>query len=490
MDPVRGHDARRRRFLRDTLSYLPSSLIPAAVSVASVSIFTRLFSPHFYGLYGLVTAGTAIAIPLLGEWAAQPAARYYAEYQAHGEIGVFSAAVGAMASLILYAAALVALLAAGVSLVLYHAIWHPWLLAGALLVVGTHALATVITPILPASFQAGAYNQIRVVSSVLALGVQLALIAVLGRDVAWILWGSGAVSAATLPWMMRRAGIRLAWRPRVDTAAVQAAMGRFWRYGGPMGLWFLSSTLLYSADRFVINGFIGASAVGIYTVNYNLVARLMGLIKSPINNASFPVLMQQWARRELQAARETLAAMTTLYLELGVGLVGLMVVVAGYVVDIVLGAPFRVGYEVMVPVLAGVVVWGASNLGHKTLEFVENTRLMMVDGFLAAGVNIGLNLWLVPRYGYVAAAYVTLATYLFYTVLIWFQVRSVLPWDIQWKPLAWSGAAALLAIVACARLVWPHPGSPWTNLMWGVGLFGVPYGLMVFGPRYVRGRAA
>jgi len=444
------------------------------VSIASVSIFTHLFTAQSYGIYALATASIGIAVPLLSQWVAQPVGRYWAEYSEHQETAQFVQAVSSAAGLIVYMWLVLLAAAFGFSQWVIGQLWHPFVLLGAAVVMVTHSIAAVVSPMLPAQFKVTAYTRWRIAGSVMALLFQLGLIALFGRHVSLILFGSALASAATLPWLLGMTGARLDLRVRNwQRPDLRAVLTRFWSYGGPMEVWFLSSSLLNSADRFVIQGYLGAVAVGVYTVNYNLVSRLTNLISGPANNASFPVLMRQWARPELGAARETMRSMTTAFVDIGIGLVGLVVVVARDVAAILLGPGFRSGYMVMAPVLAAGVVYAASNIGHKILEMGDLTRLMMADGMVAALANVILNIIVVPRYGYMAAAYVTLATYLIYGSLIYRQSRRVVPWDIDLGRLLWAVGAAVLGVFTARH--WATFGSPWWGLFMGTAAFTVPY---------------
>ena len=271
--------------------------------------------------------------------------------------------------------------------------------------------------------------------------IPLVLIYTLGRDIAWLLWGQAAAKAIILPFIYREAGIN-PLRPIAGfTPRLAHTVRRFFRYGAPMAVWMFASGLLSIGDRYVIQAFSGSDAVGIYSVNYGLVGMAVGLINGPIVTAAFPILMHQWASQDRALARATLARMTDAYLVIGVGLIGGIAVIGKPLVEILLGSAFHPGYVIQIPVVAGSVVWGASTLGHKSMEFSERTPLMVWDALVAAAVNLVLNLILVPRFGYVAAAYTTFVSYLVYSTLIWFQARALVPWDIAIWPTTLSLAA-------------------------------------------------
>ena len=69
---------------KDTAAYAPASLVPAAISVLSVSIFTRLFNPSAYGQYALVVTTVSIVTSFLSAWIQQSTLRYRAHFVERG----------------------------------------------------------------------------------------------------------------------------------------------------------------------------------------------------------------------------------------------------------------------------------------------------------------------------------------------------------------------------------------------------------------------
>jgi O-antigen/teichoic acid export membrane protein len=89
--------------------------------------------------------------------------------------------------------------------------------------------------------------------------------------------------------------------------------------------------------------------------------------------------------------------------------------------------------------------------GHKPLELLERTGVMLLLVAVCAVVNLALNLVLVPAFGYYAAALTTCASYVLYPVLVYFVTRSSIPWKIPWGTIVTAAAAAC---VMTAALMW------------------------------------
>ena len=473
-DPAEGGRGPVGHIIRDTVGYLPAAVLPGIFSLASSAIFTRIFPPSEYGVYTLLGAVTGPVLSLTAQPAAQAVQRYLAEYEHRGLLEEYRHAVSWLATVTL---ALVLVLSSAALLVwplIHGSSVSEMALAGAMAGLWASILYNILTPALMAGIQVRAFRAATIWSRGLSLVIPLLLLAFFGHHIAWILWGNAAAVVITLPYLLRRANV-LRWPGHLSELA-RDTLKRFWAYGAPMTFWFFSSSILSVGDRWVIDIYHGTAQVGLYGASRRLATQGVALLLSPVLNATGPRLLRQWAAGERDGVRRTMARMTNVFLMVGVGLIGLMAASGRALVDILLAHAFRPGAAVLVPIIAGVVVWDVSRIGHKSMEFVEKNSLMVWDVLVAAGINMGLNILLVPRYGFVAAGYATLISYIVYTALVWYQARSLVPWDIAWADLgAYLGAAAIAWGVTDV-LILQHHWSRFVVLFLSGAVFLIVYG--------------
>jgi O-antigen/teichoic acid export membrane protein len=94
----------------------------------------------------------------------------------------------------------------------------------------------------------------------------------------------------------------------------------------------------------------------------------------------------------------------------------------------------------IVPVALGVA-------RHEYLVNEGRLRFQMVTTLVGAVTNVGLNFWLIPRWGALGAAWATLACHLVADLLLsfcWPPVRQVARWQLRalfflWKPTPFGG---------------------------------------------------
>jgi O-antigen/teichoic acid export membrane protein len=414
------------RFAHDVLSYLPQKIALSVISFLNVFLFTRLLSPEAYGVYSLVMAIIGPAVVLLTEWAAQPIGRYYSEYKMQ-RLPSYPATISTLLAITIFGGGIVAI--GFLFFVGYR--WGILMGIAAALLLFLQALHQLVLPIVPASLDPSFYGLVQVSRALLTLGLSVGLAFLIGPRPEFLLWGAVFGFVAVLPLLLRRVSreigeLRLSFSSTPD-------LRRFARYGVPLMVWFFAAQLLYVGDRYVLQAFRGSAEVGIYSASYNLITGVAGFLGAPITMAAFPIIMHMWAHNRRDSLRQTLTTMTEWYLLLGIGLVGCTALGANLLLSLALGAAFREGYSVLLPVLAGQILWQASMLGHKGMELMERTYWMLILACIAAIINLVLNLILVPSYGYVAAAYTTLLSYGLYTFLIWVFSRRFVPWSIPFR---------------------------------------------------------
>jgi O-antigen/teichoic acid export membrane protein len=443
------------RLVGDTLRYAPAVIVPAAVSVASVAVFTRLLDTDAYGLYSVVLAIVSIVTVVGSGWIEQAVLRYLPEYEAEHRsdelVGYAAGATAVTCSVVALSALVAARLLSGDRGGMA-ALMVP---AGALMV-GEIAFAAQ-SAVLQARLRSRSVSVLRMVGAVLRFALAVGFVLWIRRDVRWLLIGAAIGRAVTAGAMLAVVGReRGRWlKPRFDGAGLR----RLAAYGVPMVGWALGSQVLGLSDRFVIGAFRGPGPVGIYSANYNLVSMGFGLLSAPLLMAAHPLIVTASKNRDRRDVADIIASFSRLYVVVVVPVLVVLAVCSRDLVDILLAPDFREGSRIIPVLVLGSFAWGFAMYGHKGLELAERTGLMFGLVSVTAVFNLALNFLLVPAYGYPAAAWTTLASYLLYPVLVYRASRRLWPWRIPWATVVRAAASGLLAgalAVVVRRLL---PGS-------------------------------
>lgn len=193
-----------------------------------------------------------------------------------------------------------------------------------------------------------------------------------------------------------------------------------WESSWPMGLFLIIfATYDKAVDSLLIQHFLGPMEVAWYGLAY----KIHGVMLQPAYyfvNSIFPILSNGDKNKD-GLMKKSLAIMLAM---VGVGMV-IVWVLAPWMISVLGG----VAFEPSVAILR-ILMWAMlfSYVGHLVgFALIANggQKEMLKLGIVALVVNLGLNILLIPRYGVLAAAWVTVFTEMIdMLMMIWFWKRK------------------------------------------------------------------
>jgi len=87
---------------------------------------------------------------------------------------------------------------------------------------------------------------------------------------------------------------------------------------------------------------------------------------------------------------------------------------------------YHAGIYVIPPVVSGLFFSVMYFIFANVIYYFKQPKYVMVGSVLAAILNIVLNYYFIPKYGYIAAGYTTLISYAFQTVMNYWAMRKVM----------------------------------------------------------------
>ncbi|MEJ2579692.1 MAG: polysaccharide biosynthesis C-terminal domain-containing protein [Kineosporiaceae bacterium] len=454
----------RGRILRRIATYAPSSVVPAVLTMVTSVIFTRLFTPAAFGVYGLFLVVATTAKLVATTWVTQGTGKYLPAATTVARRDEVKRAIFLSLVLVLVVEGAVGLLAMVVSYPISSPVNQGFLLPVLLFAVLTSAFE-IVGNVFPAEHRAREYTTYKLIDSVATFGLRLLLVSALVRmDVRLMFWSVALSNLVLLPFMWRGAGLPSLTRTWsvFRSASSRRATWTVAAFGFPMTLWFFSSILLDVGDRYVINYFLGAAPVGIYDANYRLIAGSVAVLVVPITITLHPYLMGISAKADTDHIGSVIATIVENLTLVGTVAVGLTYVFHQDIAKIMLGEKFREGSLVMPVVLAGVFLFNVGTFTHKPFEIVGRTRPMVAFGAAAAATNLIACFVLIPVSGYVGAAYATLVAYSLYTVGVGVLGQRLIAWRLAVGRLLLRlvgigvGTAAIWALRAGLMAVLPY----------------------------------
>lgn len=458
---------------RQIIGYIPSNVVPAVVSMVMIYAYTRLLSPAAFGSYSYIFS--AVLVLQTSLFYALPIAvmRFYPGAAKAGRRGgllkeayVIFYVLSAAVAVLCIAASLLFPLPAEYRL-------SAWLALPMLLF---RSLVQLNQSVNRSSNSMGRFNTIECLHAVLGFGLGFAALFVLGRGAEAIILG--LLIAAVVCSLI---DVRLLGSPfhRAAGALDRAELVRLVAYAWPMVAVAATAMILQNSDRFLLGSLAGTGVLGIFAVAYNLVERPTTVICSSITTATFPLVVQVLEHQGKEAARLQAGrngiALLAVTLPACVGLA----LTADYISGSLVGPDFRTGVAALIPIMAFTALARGlrSHFIDHAFHLSGRPLLMLWTYGPATVLNIALNLYVVPRYGMMGAAWTAFVCQVATVVGGWFLGTALFP---VWLPV-WQVVRCVLAVVPMSiGLIFIRFPLDWYGLFAAVLLGGVLYVVSAF----------
>lgn len=269
-------------------------------------------------------------------------------------------------------------------------------------------------------------------------GLRGAMLALLASSVAAALLAGNA--------LRRRLGPRVApavYRPR-----------ELFTFSMASWLANLASTGLLWADTIILGIYRSSADVGVYTAATRLVM-LATFVMAPINASFAPRIADLHRRVRTETLARTYGVATSWIVRLSLPAFVLLALFPDDLLAL-FGKGFAAGATVTVVLAAGKLVDAATGPCGLMLNMSGRAGISMLDNLGALALNIGLNVWLVPRHGFLGSAVawaISLAVVNVVRVFQVWRIMAMLPFDVGVAKGAAGAAAAFLAGLLAASVV-------------------------------------
>lgn len=183
---------------------------------------------------------------------------------------------------------------------------------------------------------------------------------------------------------------------------------------------YLSSILLASSDRVMIQRLAGDKEAGLYTVAYSF-ASLTLIVFQALNNAYSPYALKAIKEDRYEGLRKE----TNILITYSVAFSLLLILFAPEGLWLLGGNNYAETAK-LIPVLISGIFFSSFYLVFSNVEFVfEKTRYVFPITLLGATVNILLNYFFIPLWGYEVAAYTTLIGYVIIAIAHYLASKKI-----------------------------------------------------------------
>lgn len=231
---------------------------------------------------------------------------------------------------------------------------------------------------------------------------------------------------------------------------------QYWKYalefGIPLVPHYLSLIVLGQADRLMIDNMCGKREAAIYGMGYN-VAMVISIVYSGINQALGPSIMRSLKNKKYDGIRETINSILII-------MFGCMFLVSLIYPELMRVIATDEYYEVVsiMPIITFSIAFTTINNCFAKVElFYEKKYFIMFSSMVTAVLNVVLNYVFIQMFGYKAASFTTMLSYVVLSLLHYMVYRRICVnelggehiFDIKIMTVIGVGTI-LVAVIVCA----------------------------------------
>lgn len=191
------------------------------------------------------------------------------------------------------------------------------------------------------------------------------------------------------------------------------------KYNIPLMPYYFSTVLLNQADRLMIKEYINYEKAGIYNVAYSI-GMMLFIISGALNLSLQTFLFKKLKNKDINK-KSNLILMGTVIVALG----ALTIILFSPEIILILGGKQYIeAIWIIPPVVISVLVMFIYQQFINLLFYFKKTKEIMFVSMISAIINMLLNFYCIPKYGYYAAGYTTFISYMLMLILYYFFMKK------------------------------------------------------------------
>lgn len=203
----------------------------------------------------------------------------------------------------------------------------------------------------------------------------------------------------------------------------------YWKYALkfniPLLPHYLSLHILNHMDRIMISYIVNNSAAGIYSAAYNGAAIVKTFWQS-INASLIPWTYEKCEKKDFKRLSDL-----TKVLVFGYGLICIaFMFLAPEIMKILAPSAYQEGIYVIPSVIAGVFFSSLYYIFANVVYYYKKPKYVMIASVISAVSNVILNAVFIPIFGYLAAGYTTMVSYIIQVIIDYWAMKKIVKQDI------------------------------------------------------------
>ena len=436
-----------RQLFKDIAIYGIGDILLKATAFITLPIYTRIFTPEDYGIWNLifVIAGFLSSILALGGESAY--ARFFFEVKTLREKQLITSTW--LSFLALWS---LAVIVCSLPFTEFFSQWsfntneYGILFMLALLTIPISLVNSMCGQVLRNQFRSQLFTILNVVTTLLTIGLNLFAVVVLSLGVVGVVGGTFVAAVIMLP--IRLWTARTMLRPIFSVQLLRNLLA----YGVPLVPMTIAYWIFGTSDRLVLGKLSTLEQVGLYAVANNLTS-VLAFVNNAFGQAWSPHAVRVYEEEPEYAPIFYGQVMT--YILVGFGILSVGITSFAHEALMILSTPsFYPAAFIVGPLLLGFMASASTQITAAGISLTKKTKYFTIYSWIAALLNFGLNVWLVPKWGMMAASWTTAVSYTFLTVA--YLITSQRLWPVVYEKRRGVTVVALTVIFAVAAPLLPN----------------------------------
>jgi len=393
-------------------NYVLAQFLTLGLASITLPIYTRLMSPDEYGVMSVFTSFEVIITIIFGLGIRGAVSRYYYE-----DKNDFFDYLSSNIWLILIASVGLTTLAILFQNQLQSFINIPYgMMYIAFGIAIPQAIFQLYESYLQASKQSKKVASLNVIRALLATGLTIAIMVQMDNEKYYakaIGQGVGAIMLFIITLFYLKNNLKFSIK--------KEHLGYSLVFGLPIILHLLSQNILSSFDQIIINQLVGQYQTGIYSVAYRI-----GMVQSVISMGVLKAWIPMFYEKLNKDKNEEITILAKKYSIIVMLVAVFLIFFAKEIIVILADKKYHEALGIIPIVVVSYFFFFLYTIYVNYAFYEKKTKNIAALTIIASGLNVLLNYLLIPKFGYIAAAWTTLITYVVLFILHFLNVKYII----------------------------------------------------------------
>ncbi|WP_200410934.1 oligosaccharide flippase family protein [Virgibacillus salexigens] len=456
------------------LHYAPAKIIPGIVNFLGLMIYARIFTKEEFGRYAYVFAILGLIQSILFPWIRMSCSRFYQKYYKKNKEYEFE-------NFTLFIFLLVSI---GLSFlwVLFLCIYNIEsqlrdLYSLGLIVIISQALYEQLMALARAKLLSKVFAYSMVTRAILKITFITALVLIfnLNEEAIFI----GIIIAQTIPIAIY---FKKYFKFNIQYLSLNRSfLKETFQYGFPLTFSFLLVFIVSSSDRILIDYFLDAESVGLYTLPYEFSTFTLTNVFMVFSMAFFPIFVRELEHNRIKKMNQRIRQYAEVLLSITLPFTIAMYMLAPFIAGLFLGSNYNSPEAIRIIQLISIASFLAGLKAYffdYAFQLGKSTSSQIIPVAFGALSNIIINIILIPILGVIGAVVATIVSYLIGIVLSILIGFKIFPMSIPGKQIIKIIFSNFMLFILLSFL--PINNVSWLNLIIIVLTGGITYFMFMF----------